>query len=387
MLLVAQGALSVMLLAGAGLFVLSLDRIGATQFGFDVDRLIWAQVNVTRSSGYSPTDLDALYQSMRDRVAAVPGVESAALTIGLAYTETYSTTVSLPGLDSLPGRSGVRFPFIFRVGPDYFRTMGTRILRGRPLNTADTRGPPVAVVNEEMARRVWPNEDAIGKCVLIRGIIPGCAPVVGVAERTRLSGFRDTERYLEIYLPLRPSTELLPARALIVRTAHPSRLLTPIRNALQGTTPDMPFVRVSRLQDRVDSEARSWRLGAMMFGLFGVLALVIAAVGTYSVMHYTVTQRLHEMGVRIALGAQRADILRLVLRQSMIVMTAACTCGLLLVIASGRVWSDLLFQTTAHDPAVLASAALVLLISATIASAVPAWRATRVDPVEALRAE
>ena len=267
--------------------------------------------------------------------------------------------------------------------------MGTRIIVGRALGDEDREGAvQTVVVSRTTARVLWPGERAIGKCVYIGkpDSVP-CREVVGVAEDVHWSGVREEPRMM-LYAPLAQAGFELPLRTLLVRPAgDPVATGRAVQKALLDEAPRVGFARAVPLQEAVDPELRPWRLGAGVFTAFGVLALVIAAVGLYSVLAYLVAQRTHEMGVRVALGARRGDVLRLVLGEGLRVASAGVVLGLLAALAAGRLFGGLLVDVSARDPLVLGSVTLVLLAVAGVASLVPAWRATRVDPASALRVD
>jgi predicted permease len=329
------------------------------------------------------------YEAMRERARGIPGVESASFTVGVPLEGQYALPLRIPGHDSIPGMPNGRAPFLYAVTPDFFHTMGTRLLAGRSLTEADVGGPAVAVVNATMARTVWPSGDAIGQCfkIELRSPTPDCIQVVGIVEDVRRSALLETESSPQYYMPLGQQPALMSEITLLVRANDAARVLPVVRRALQSVREDMPFVNVRTLEDAVAPELRPWRLGASVFALFGVLALIVAAVGTYSVMQFSVSQRTHELGVRIALGATRGNLLGLVTRDSVKIGVVASVTGVLVVLLTGGLVESMLFQTSPRDPYVLGAVTLVLLVSGLLASMVPAWRATRVDPVATLKAE
>jgi predicted permease len=386
-LLVTQVALSVVLLFGAGLFVRSLRNVRAIDLGFDAERLLMATVELPRE-GYTPERRNALFKDMMARVAALPGVEAAAVAVTSPFYSTISMSLSVPGRDSLPEREGGS-PNMNAVTPDFFRTMGLELKRGRTLTEAD--GPTaerVAVVNEEMARYVWPGEDALGKCFRVGADTTPCIQVVGIVENQVNNDLQEAVPPAFYYLPLDQSTGRFPMRALFVRTpGRPSAIAATVRRAMQGVSSELPAVQVQSVEEMLDPQIRPWRLGATLFGVFGLVALVIAALGLYGVLAYTVAQRSHEMGVRVALGAQRGDVLRLVVGQGTRLAVVGVAIGAVAALAGGRALASRLYGVSASDPATLAAVAATLVAVAVVASWLPARRATRVDPVVALRVE
>ena len=386
-LLVLQAAVSTVLLIGAGLFVRSLQHVVATDFGFEPDRVLQLEAD-PQAAGYAAEEIPPLYDRLLARVQQLPGVASAAISVTVPFQTNWDVEITLPGGDSVPAMPSGR-PLYTAVSGDYFRTMGTRIIAGRPLGDQDRVGAAqTVVVSRTTARVLWPGERAVGKCVYIGkpDSVP-CREVVGVAEDVHWSGVRAEPRMM-LYAPLAQAGFELPLRALLVRPAgDPAATSRAVQQALLDEAPRVGFARAVLLQESVDPELRPWRLGAGVFTAFGLLALVIAAVGLYSVLAYLVAQRTHEMGVRVALGASRGDVLRLILGEGLRVTAVGVALGLLAALAVGRLLGGMLVDVSARDPLVLGGVSAVLLVVAGLASAVPAWRATRVDPGSALRVD
>jgi hypothetical protein len=278
-------------------------------------------------------------------------------------------------------------PLIRAVSDDYFVTAGTRVLRGRAFTPSDvSTSQRVVVVNETMARTVWPNRDPIGECVLM-DTMP-CSHVIGVVEDARRFELRE-EPAMQYYIPIGQERALgFGGRTLFVRPrGDPALLMEPIRAEMRRLAPGLGFVSVQRLQDEVDPQLRPWRLGATMFGVFGGLAMLVAAIGLYSVISYLVTQRRHELAVRIAIGADASDIVGLVVRHGLGLAVAGVVIGMLISLNGSRWVAPLLFETSPRDPVVYGLVVGLLLVVALLATAVPAWRASRTDPIEALRSD
>ena len=389
-LTVAQAALSVVLLVGAGLFVQSLRQIRALDLGVEPDRVV--AFGLTRA-GASIADTAERRREVQRRAAFLPDVleairrrpdvERATLSIGIPLGGNMSVDIRVPGRDSIPIMPGGD-PSITAVGSDYFETVGGRLVDGRTFTADDRRGSPaVAIVNETMATTLWPGEAAIGKCFYV-GSAPACARIVGVAANTRRFGLRE-QPGMSYYIPLGQEIEISFARLLVRPRGDPAPVVNEIRKQLVALDPSIIYVRGDLLQTFVDPQVRPWRLGATMFTLMGVLALIVAAVGLYSVMSYLVANRTREIGVRIALGAQTRDVVQLVVRSGATLAVVGVGIGLVIAaVVSGRIES-LLFDTSPRDPVVFATVAVVLLLSALVASALPAVRAGRVSPMEAMR--
>jgi hypothetical protein len=272
--------------------------------------------------------------------------------------------------------------------PDFFDVVGTRIIRGRGFN-AQERGQAgyVAVISESMARVLWPGLDPIGRCFRMDELTEPCTRVIGVAEDAVQYSIDDRQRLL-YYIPddIRPSAR--PGNRLWIRLegGDPSAQMEAVRRALQRVMPPPGYVTVSRLEDAVDTQRRSWTLGATMFVAFGALALLVAAVGLHGVIGYSVAQRVHELAIRVALGAQRADVVRLVAAQAVAFVTIGLSIGLGVAWLAARWVQPLLFGESARDPVVFLGVGLAVSIVSVVASAEPALRATRADPSSALRA-
>jgi len=385
-LIIAQASLSVVLLVGAGLFVASVRRIASLRLGYDADRVVSVSADL-HAVGYDPGRALATYRAIRQRLTIIPGVASVSLSsYHPLFISLGGMQVRVPGRDSLP-QASTGGPYFNAISGDYFATLGSRIVEGRPITDRDVdTDARVAVLSEPMARAYWPGESAVGRCVLV-GDDSTCTTIVGVAAhgRERLSG--DERRFL-IYLPATARWGA-PYFVLLARSrgGSPEALVGPVRRAAQGVSLDLPYVDVQPLTSLMASQLRPWRLGAQLFTLFGGIAAIIAALGLYSAISYSVTRRRHELGVRRALGAQIADVVRLVLVPGARATLIGIAVGLLAALAPARFVSDFLFETSPRDPVVLGAVAVLMLMVACAAAFIPAWRASRVDPVTALRAD
>jgi predicted permease len=392
-LAVTQAALSVALLVGAGLFLTSLRKVYALRLGVEPDKVLTVSFDWPPLGGM-PADLkdrerlrrNEFYDAALTRVRAMPGVEHAAVVVGTPFQSSMTIALRVPGRDTLPQLPGGG-PYVRAISDDYFATAGTRLLRGRTFTGADvTARERVAIVNETMARTLWPNRDPIGEC-LVMDTMP-CSRVVGVAEDARRFGLRE-DPAMQYYIPLGEERALgFGGRQMFVRPrGSVATLRESLRAELARLDPSIGFVNVALLQDSLDPQIRPWRLGANMFAVFGGLALLVAAIGLYSVIAYLVAQRAHELGVRIALGAEQGDIVRLVVRHGVGLAAVGVAVGMVLSLNAGRWIEPLLFDTSPRNPAVFLSVSAVLLVVGVLASVIPAWRAARLDPSEALRIE
>ncbi len=326
------------------------------------------------------------YLETLDRIRAVPGVEHAAIAVGLPFGNRFSVNLRVPAPDVVP-RAKAGGPGISAVSNGYFETVGTPVLRGRAFTATDGAGTePVAIVSELMAKTIWPGADPLGKCLLIGPEQPPCSRVVGVAANTYRSRLRE-DPVMHYYIPAGQEAGF-GGSALIVRGADRApHLVSDIRRLLIGLDSSISYVNAETIQDRIEPQVRPWTLGATVFLLSGLLAMVVAGIGIYSVMSYLIADRRREIGVRMALGASAGDIARLVLRGSLLMAAVGIAIGEVAAGLLGRFAEPLLFETSPRDPTVFAGVAGLLLVVAAIATFVPARRARSVSPVEALRTD
>jgi predicted permease len=384
-LMMTQATLSVVLIVGAGLFVKSLREAASFKLGYETTGTLAGTMDVT-TLGYQAPARVALYEAMRDRVKTVPGVADAALAAthplqGWAY----GIRVAVPGMESVPPSptGGTAYD---PVSAGYFTTLGLEIIEGRPIMPADqTDESHVAVLSENMARAYWPNERAVDRCLMLnRDSV--CTTVIGVAADAKqtLNG----EPGFLIYVPMNPRWGA-GANTLVVRArdGDPRRLVAPIRQAMQSSAANLPYADVQTLDDVLAPEIRPWKTGATLFSLFGALALVIAAMGLYSAISYSVVQRRHEFGVRLALGARIADVVRMVVTYGLRPVIGGVVLGTVAAFVGGPFITSLLFQTSPRDPVMYGVVTAIMVAVAVIASVIPARRAAKVDPVKALRGD
>ncbi|HEU4631668.1 MAG TPA: ABC transporter permease [Gemmatimonadaceae bacterium] len=382
-LLLVQCALSTVLLVGATLFVQSLRGVRDVRLGFDADSVLVVSLTM-RDAALDSAEKVALRLRLLESVRSVPGVSHATLQESIPFAGGSSWPLFVPGIDSVD-RLGTFYTNM--VSADYFRTMGTRILRGRGIEEMDREGAPrVAVVGASMAAALWPGQDPIGRCFRVAADTMPCTRVVGIAEDIQQQSFEAEPGRFFYYLP---AAQWLPQEGgLFVRAAGDAgRLVEPVRRHLQREMPGASYVTVQPLADVVDARRRSWIVGATVFTAFGALALVLAAVGLYSVIAYNVAQRRQELGVRLALGAARARIVRLVVMEGVRFAFAGILIGGVGALLLGPWIGPLLFHQSPHDPRVFTLVTLVLLGVAVVASGVPALRAAGVDPRTALQAD
>jgi predicted permease len=382
-LLVAQAALSLVLLVGATLFLQSLRNIEAHPLGYEPDRIVFAAAS-TRGATLEEPAMLALEQRLLAAAQATPGVTHATLAASVPFWSNEGRALFVPGVDSINRRG----TFIMQAGsPQYFQTMGTRILQGRPFDETDQPGGPmVVVVSEGMARALWGAENPLGRCVRINADTAPCSTVIGVAEEARIRSLL-SDREFTYYVPAAQVGQPLYLQYLARVSGNPTDFVEPLRRSLQAELPGAAYVRVFELASLVDPSRRSWKFGAVLFAAFGALALVIAAIGLYSLISYEVAQRTRDLGVRIALGAPGPRIVRLVVADGLGLVAVGVAIGTAIIFLLGPLFDPLLYDQATRDPVVLTGAAMALFVVGLAAVASPALRAARVDPGIALRGD
>ena len=384
-LLVMQGALSVVLLIGASLFVLSLQHVKNFRLGYDAENVITAFANM-RGLALDSVGRLAMRRDLLAKAQSINGVEHAAITTSVPLASSSSMNLFVPGIDSV--RQLGRFTYQVTT-PDYFRAMGTRIVRGRPFTDDDRAGStPVIVVSESMAKILWPNREALGQCVHVSRQTAPCSTVIGIAEDIIQSADQLTQgKRFAYYVPLY-QFEPQGQTYMVIKLRHDAESqMEAVRRSLLSVMPGASYPTVRLMETIVGGTQRSWKLGANLFVVFGILALVVAAVGLYGVIAYNVTQRMHELGVRVALGAQSRDILGLIVGQGARFALAGVILGSFLALAASKWVEPLLFEQSARDPMVYAIVGGLMMVIALAACASPARRAAGADPNAALRSE
>ncbi|HKJ92715.1 MAG TPA: ADOP family duplicated permease, partial [Longimicrobiales bacterium] len=386
-LLVAQVALAALLLVGAGLFVHSLRNVQSIRSGFDLDRILVGSVDL-KVAGYDDSATTAFFDRAVERLRHLPGVHDATLANSTplsgewgisAYTVPDGTSGSESTLDLNATAQGTR-AITVHVGPRYFATVGTPVLSGRDFTEQDDDGPPTVIVNRAFAEHEWPGQSAIGHCVDIGWQQNArCYRVVGVVANGKYSSLEEHDR-MAFFTPIgrHPGER----RMLLIRGGgDPAALIGSVRRALADVDPALPYVDLKTLPQILRPELQPRRLGASMFGAFGLLALLLAAVGLYGVVSYSVAQRTHELGVRMALGAGRGKVLRMVVRQGARLAAVGLVLGAAAALVVTRFVTHMLYGVSATDPLTFAGVVLLLGATAALASLIPAHRATRVDPL------
>jgi predicted permease len=409
-LLIVQTSLSVALLAGAGVFGRSLYNLATQDFGMRMRGV--ALVEFTPGPG-NPRALGQILNDAVDQVRGLPGVQKATVIASLPFGGRHVLPVGVPGRSEMPNVDG-QLPFLNPATPELLEILDLRFVEGRRFTSADDHGPPVAIVNETMARTVWP-EGALGKCFRV-GFDPDfdpfsdsgrpgppqttpCREIVGVVRDVRQRSLLPTGNEARLMQYFVPFSQIPPPPAgvgavgpnvwgLIVRTnVRVERLAAPIRKVVVGGRTDLPFLRVREYTELLDNQIRPWRLGTILLSMFGGLALGVAAMGLYAAFAHAVGERRREMAVRIAIGAKPGGVLRMILREAAALAGVGVVCGSVLALIAGRWLQSMLFQTAPSDPLVLGSAAALMVLVATLATLIPARSAARTNPNELLRSE
>ena len=389
------------------MFGRSLYNLLAQDFGIDMDNVVVVDVE----QGPGGATRGDLFDAALERVRALPGVRAATPIAAIPFSGFNVPPIAVPGLAEPPG-AGQQLPFLQAATPELFDILGIKIVEGRKLTAADDRGAPVVVVNETMARTVWPGQSALGKCIRI-GFDPGfdpetatgppmpsaavpCREVVGVAHDMRQRSLVPTgneDHLMQYFVPFSqvPVPPFIPnpdrgAWGLLLKVDREVAAVAPaVRRIVVGTRTDVPFVRIRPYAQLLDRQMRPWRLGTALLGLFSALALSVGAVGLYAAFSHAVTVRRREMAIRIAIGARPGGVLGMVLGEAMRLAGAGILAGWIAAVVGGRWLQAMLFDTSRTDPLVLGSAAAVMLAVAGIATLLPARAASRANPASLLR--
>lgn len=394
-LLASQAALTTVLLVGTGLFVSSLHRIEAIPLGFDPSSAGYARLNMSGKRAQPISDetaeeraqIRATFRRLEQAARQTPGVTAAATALTAPFEGGYAFGVRIPGRDSVAlTRDGG--PYYNAVSADYFTTIGAEIAAGRAFTSSDdAHAPQVLIVNETAARLWWPGEGAVGRCVILDDDAKApCAQVVGVVRNMHRQKIVEDD-FVQIFVPVDQSPVPVPGVILFRAPGQIDRVLPLVQKRLQGAVAGLPSVNARPLEALVAPRLRSWTLGAAMFGIFGALALLLAAVGLYGVLAYDVAQHRHELGVRRALGAASGNIAGLVMRRGVLTMCLGLLAGTSIAIAARRLIEPLLFQTSPFDPLVIGAVWVVMAVITVASTSLPAWRASCVDPTVALRGD
>ena len=387
-LVVSEVALALVVLISAGLMIKSFMRLQRVNPGFKPENMLTARLALPVTRYSDNPQVIAFYQQALERVRNLPGVESAGSVSHLPLSGAYTSgtvTVENPPIDSVPAS----FEADRRaISAGYFNSMNIPVTRGRPFDEGDKMdGPAVAIIDETFARRFWPDDDPLGKRMKLGGS-QSTSPwltIVGVAGNVKHYGI-DSQGRETVYLPYTQAAPIARSMFLTVRTTRdPLALAGALRREVWAINPDQPISDIRSMGDLVYGSVAQPRFSMLLLGAFAAVALILAAVGVYGVMNYSVTQRTHEIGIRMALGARGLDVVRLVVGQGLLLAGIGVTIGAGLAFALMRLMSTLLYGVTAADPGTFVWVSLMLASIAGAASFVPARKATKIDPMIALR--
>ncbi|MEJ7576824.1 MAG: ABC transporter permease [Pyrinomonadaceae bacterium] len=391
LLVVSEVALAIMLLVGAGLLIKSFNRLQSIDLGFRTDRLLTMRLQLPATKYREEAQLRAFHRQLQERLDNTPGVESVGATTSIFLSKTPNSGVF--NIEGRPTpRAGERVEVtVDVVSPNYHQVMGTPLVKGRAFTEQDAEtAPMVVIINETFARRFFPVEDPTGKRINYGDETDQTRnpwrTIVGVVADTRRNGF-DAEPRPESYVPLAQAPPNVLTYIVRSTSADPSVLTASVRNAVREIDPDQPVFDIKTINSLVSDKIAQRRLNTILLGVFAAVALILASVGIFGVMNYTVTQRTHEIGIRLALGAQKADVVKMVVGQGMMLALIGVGVGLFGAFVVTRLMASLLYGVSATDPIVFAAVALLLAAVAVLACYIPARRAMRVDPMIALRYE
>jgi predicted permease len=380
-LVVTQVTLSLVLLVGAGLFVRSLRNLRSIDKGFQNDNVLAMSLDM-ELQGFDKARGQNFYARALERLSSLPGVQSVSMASALPVSAGGARLQRPAGLT----RPAVNEPIsidIVRVAPRFLETIGLPLVRGRDFQVLDTeKSTPAMIVNETMAAKFWPGENPLGHTFYDGNTT---LEVIGVARDTKYRSLRESPR-MTMYRPLAQfySSNI----NLLVRTGSDQAAMLPaIQNALRSFEPAIAVFNVRTLSEHLDRSLYVERMQSFLLSLFGVLALLLTAIGIYGVIAFTVSQRTREVGIRMALGAQKRDVLKLILTRGLLLAAWGTGVGLVGCFWLGRLLSNQLYGITAYDPVTLVVVSLMLVVIVLFASYIPARRATKVDPLVALRYE
>jgi predicted permease len=333
-LLVSQIAIALMLTVGASLFARSV-HAAKTGLGYDLDRVIVASIDLDRAGIRRQAEKWLVFEQILERVRALPGIEAASLTTASPLGSGRYVSI-MPSQPAASGGDPGLMRMVGHVSSDYFRTLGTQITEGRAFHDADgVTGPPVAIISSTLAREMWPGQTVVGRCMQI-AISRPCIEIVGLSETRRIGSLTRIDG--EIFYPLTRTNSPLPQAVLVRPRDRVAAAMPAVAATIRSVAPGLPYVNVQTLEDLANVQARSWRLGATLFGLFGVLAVVLAATGIYATLAFAVRQRTTEIGIRLALGAAPREISGMVVRQGLRLVATGWLLGMADVLLPDREW-------------------------------------------------
>jgi predicted permease len=388
-LVIGEVALALILLVGAGLFLRSLASLQDVNPGFQPQGLITGAVTLPDTQYGDSAKQIAFYRAALDRLSNLPGASNVAAAVPVPFSgQSGSASFSIEGRPSPPGDPGPHGDIGF-VSPGYFAAMKIPLKSGRTFTDADrSNTASVALIDETLAREYWPDQDPIGKHMRNGDSKTPWATIVGVVGHTKNSDLAGDVVKGRYYYPLLQQSDTFPFVSFVARTeADPARLTGALREVVRAVDPSLAVSRIKLMSDLVSASLAPRRFVVTLLGIFAGLALLMAVIGLYGVISYSVTQRTQEIGIRMALGAQPSGVLGLVIGQGMHLAGIGAAIGLIVSLAFSRLLRNQLFQVSAFDPLTFAVTALILIAAALLATYIPARRATRVDPMDALRHE
>jgi predicted permease len=391
-LMVFEVTSTLVLLIGAGLLIKSFWLVQEVNPGFNPNNLLTMQLSLPSTRYKEPSQIDGLFQRILTEIAALPGVKSAGLSSTVPMSGIASgSTFRIEGRTPVPGEN-LPTGSLWFAGASYFQTMNIPLIRGRYFDDRDVLGVSgVAIIDETMARKYWPNEDPIGKRIWRYESDPHgnqlWREIVGIVGTVKYGGL-DVEPWTQFYLPLRQNPFPIASVFLAIRTgAEPESLTAAVRGVIQSADKELPIQRVATMERMVAESIPQRRFSTILLGAFALIALILASIGLFGVMSYTVAQRTHEIGIRMALGASQANILKLVISQGLALVAAGVTVGLGAAFLLTRLMSNMLFGVSPTDRLTFVLLPCFLALVALVACYIPARRAARVDPMIALRHE
>ncbi len=390
LLVIGEVALAMTLLIGAGLMMKSFIRVRQINVGFNAGRVMTARVSLPETQYSAPAQRNHFYRRLLERLAATPGVESVALTSSLPLLEEdiSGSGFYAEGKPKPQNTSEIPITFQSAVSTGYFRTMGMRLIRGREFNDADVEGKEkVVIVDETLARRIYADEDPIGRRMIFGGSTsaPQWWTIVGVVGAVRHYGLKRGDR-MHAYTPYQQASNA--SMTIVARaTGDPASLTAAMRNEVAALDKDAPLYATRPMTEVVAAAMWDDKYVGILFGVFASLALALVAVGIYGVISFSVAQRTREIGLRMALGAQKGDVLRMIIRQGLALAGLGAAVGLGGAALASRLMKSMLFNVSATDPLIFTLLPLTLLVVALAACWLPARRAAKVDPMVALRVE
>ena len=394
-LVVSEVALSLILLVGAGLMIRSFQMLRGVNPGFDSRHVLTMTAMVSRAKFPSPSQEISFFDQVLERVRALPGVESAGVVDDIPLDNGGShQPIAIEGRPTLPMSEQPEVD-VRLISTGYMNTLHIPVLRGRDLSPMDIAGRPAAIlISESMARQFWPGEDALGKRLTMTFFPDAVREVVGIVGDVKLDGLDQTRPSATLYFPMDQVSVpaaggwgSIPMTLVVRSTSGSAGVVAAVSNAVHAVDPEMPLRDILTMDDLVRNSLSQQRFNMLLLGAFAGLALLLAAVGVYSVLSYSVKRSVRELGIRLALGARVGDVLRMVVLEGIKPTLLGVAIGVAGALALGRVLSGLIYGVKPTDPVTFIAVAVLLVLIALVASLIPAYRATKVDPMVALRYE